>query len=164
MTKDKVPEDFTLGLAFVDAIPVLFFGATMILIGLIFKSWLFITGAVLCFTGGAGKVLWKILVATIKKNIWFLFLQMRWMMPLGFLLMIISLIVGRGNINWSIVCKAFFTLPQLIFFIFGLIGMILMGVFAGVLNNSDLKANWIEQLTNGISQIFIFIGVLLILI
>lgn len=74
MTKDKVPENFTIGLALVDAIPVLFFGAATILIGLIFKSWLFITGAVLCFTGGAGKVLWKILVATIKKNIWFLFL------------------------------------------------------------------------------------------
>jgi len=164
MTKDTVPENFTIGLALVDAIPVVFFGLTMILIGLIFKSWIFITGAILCFTAGAAKVLWKIIVATAKKNIWFLFIQMRWMMPLGFLLMIFSLIAGRNEISWSAVIGAVTALPQLIFFLIGLIGMILMGVFAAVLNNSDLKANWIEQLTNGISQIFIFIGVLFILL
>ena len=49
MTKDTVPEDFTLSLALVDALPVLFFGASMILIGIMFASSLFILGAVLCF-------------------------------------------------------------------------------------------------------------------
>ena len=64
MTKDTIPENFTLSLALVDALPVLFFGGSMILIGLLFGSPLFLIGAALCFWAGAAKVLWKIIVLT----------------------------------------------------------------------------------------------------
>ena len=47
MTKDTIPENFTLSLALVDALPVLFFGGSMILIGLLFGSPLFMIGAAL---------------------------------------------------------------------------------------------------------------------
>ena len=70
MTKDTVPENFTLSLALVDALPVLFFGGSMILIGLLFKSVLFMIGALLCFWAGAAKVVWKVIVVTKKKNVW----------------------------------------------------------------------------------------------
>lgn len=42
MKKDIVPEDFTLGLALVDAIPVIFFGASAVVISLLFGSRLFL--------------------------------------------------------------------------------------------------------------------------
>ena len=59
MTKDTIPENFTLSLALVDALPVLFFGGSMILIGLLFGNPLFLIGATLCFWAGAAKVLWN---------------------------------------------------------------------------------------------------------
>ena len=70
ITKDTVPEDFTLSLALVDALPVLFFGGSMILTALLFKSRLFLIGALACFWAGAAKVLWKIIVVKKKKNSW----------------------------------------------------------------------------------------------
>ena len=45
MTKDIVPEGFTMMLAFVDALPVIFFAGSMILIGQRFSSKLFMLGA-----------------------------------------------------------------------------------------------------------------------
>ena len=68
MTKDTIPEDFTLSLAFVDALPVLFFGGSMILTGLLFGNPMFLIGAALCFWAGAAKVVWKIIVVTKKKT------------------------------------------------------------------------------------------------
>lgn len=45
----------------------------------------------------------------------------------------------------------------------GILGMVLMMVFAFKLDNADVKANWIEQLTNGIAQAAIFVGLLLLI-
>ena len=81
ITKDTLPEDFTLLLALTDSLPVIFFGACMLLIGRRFSSLLFMAGALLCLIGGAGKVLWKIIVVLQKKNVWPLFIQMRILMP-----------------------------------------------------------------------------------
>ena len=47
ITKDTLPEDFTLLLALTDSLPVIFFGASMLLIGRRFSSPLFMAGAVL---------------------------------------------------------------------------------------------------------------------
>ena len=162
MTKDTIPENFTLSLALVDALPVLFFGGSMILIGLPFGSPLFLIGAALCFWAGAAKVLWKIIVVTKKKNIWWMFLQMRIVMPLGFLLMILAVILNRNAINLSAVFAAVISLPSVLFFAVGVIGMVLMGVFAAKLDSADVRSNWIEQLTNGVAQAAIFVGILLL--
>ena len=160
MTKDTIPEDFTLSLAVVDAFPVLFFGGSMILIGMLFGSILFMTGAVLCFWAGAAKVLWKIIVVTKKKNIWWMFLQMRIVMPAGFALMLFAVVLNRSAIDLPAVFAAVLSLPSVIFFAIGLIGMVLMGVFAAKLDSSDVRSNWIEQLTNAIAQAAIFTGIL----
>ena len=160
MTKDTVPENFTLSLAIIDALPVLFFGGSILLIGLLFGSPLFLIGAALCFWAGAAKVLWKILVVTKKKNIWWMFLQMRIAMPVGFLLMILAVILIRGTIDLSAVFSAVVSLPSVIFFAAGAIGMVLMGVFAVKLDSADVRSNWIEQLTNTIAQAAIFTGIL----
>ena len=163
MTKDTIPENFTLSLALVDALPVLFFGGSMILIGLLFGNPLFLIGATLCFWAGAAKVLWKIIVVTKKKNIWWMFLQMRIVMPAGFVLMILAVIPNRNAINLSAVFAAVISLPSVLFFVIGVIGMVLMGVFAAKLDSADVRSNWIEQLTNGVAQAAIFTGILCLL-
>ena len=163
MTKDTIPENFTLSLALVDALPVLFFGGSMILIGLLFGSPLFLIGAALCFWAGAAKVLWKIIVAAKKKNVWWMFLQMRIVMPIGFALMIFSVILNRNAIDLSAVLAAVVSFPSVLFFAVGLIGMLLMGVFAAKLDSADVRSNWIEQLTNAVAQAAIFTGILFLL-
>ena len=42
ITRDTVPENFTFSFAPVDALPVLFFGGSMVLIGLLFRGVLFL--------------------------------------------------------------------------------------------------------------------------
>jgi hypothetical protein len=162
ITKDTVPEDFTLLLALTDSLPVIFFGASMLLIGRRFSSLLFIAGALLCLIGGAGKVLWKIIVVLRKKNVWPLFIQMRILMPAGFLLMPASLFTNADKLSFLSICQAVTSFPSVIFFAAGLLGMVLMTVFAFVLDSADPRANWIEQLTNGVSQAAFFIGLFLL--
>ena len=43
------------------------------------------------------------------------------------------------------------------------IGMGLMGFFAKNLDSTDVKANWIEQITNSSAQLFIFMGLLMLI-
>lgn len=163
MTKDTIPEDFTLSLALVDALPVLFFGGSMILTGVLFGSRLFMFGAALCFWAGAAKVLWKIIVVTRKKNIWWMFLQMRTVMPLGFVLMLLAVFVNHSGINLPSVFAAVLSFPAVLFFAIGIIGMVLMGVFAAKLDPADVRSNWIEQLTNAVAQASVFTGICFLL-
>ena len=163
MTKDIVPENFTLGLALVDAIPVVFFGASCVVIGALFSSTLFLLGAIFCLAGGAGKVLWKIIVVLKQKNVWPLFVQMRILMPVGFLMMLCSVVANYSRISFTGIITAVTSIPAALFFLIGIIGMVLMGIFAAKLDSSDVKSNWIEQFTNGIAQICIFIGLLLLM-
>ena len=160
MTKDTIPGGFTLSLALTDALPVLFFGGSMILLGLLFASPLFLIGAALCLWAGAAKVLWKIIVVTKKKNIWWMFLQMRIAMPAGFALMLFAVILNLAAIRLSAVCSAIISFPSVLFFAVGLTGMILMGVFAAKLDPADARSNWIEQLTNAAAQAAVFAGIL----
>lgn len=161
MTKDIIPEGFSLGLALVDSLPVIFFAGSMFLIGQRFSSNFFMLGAVLCLIGGAGKVLWKVIVVLKRKNVWPLFVQMRFLMPIGFLLMICSLIANADRISFDGIIKACTGFPTIVCFAAGIAGIVLMTVFAMFLDSSDVKANWIEQLTNGLAQGAFFLGILL---
>lgn len=162
LTRGTLPENFTLTLALVDALPVLFFGGSCLQIARLFDSRLFLMGAALCLLAGAGKVLWKVLVATVRKNIWILNRQMRVLMPIGFLLMLTALILGRSRISLSGIAQAALTLPSAGFFGVGVLGMVLMTVFAFRLDGGDVRANWLEQITNGIAQACFFVGLLLL--
>ncbi len=162
LTKDSVPEDFSVRLALVDAIPVVFFGIDCILLYRFFPHILFLLGAILSLVSGAVKVIWKILVATKKKNIWPLFIQMRIAMPIGFVMMIGSLVLYRYELHPTLIWQRVSGMPAVIFFSLGALGMALMLLFAVLLNNRSRKANWVEQLTNGLAQICFLIGLLLI--
>lgn len=164
MTKDVVPEGFTLSLALTDAIPVLFFGASMVVVSFLFSSRLFLFGALLCLVAGAAKVLWKIIVVLRQKNIWLLFIQMRILMPIGMLIMIAAVILKKSSVDFSGILSSALSFPPVIFFVAGVLGMVLMTVFAFTLDSSSAKANFTEQLTNGIAQACFFTGLLLVLL
>lgn len=162
LTRETVPEDFTLPLVLVDALPVVLFGGSMLLIAKRFGSTLFLLGALLCLWAGLAKVAWKLIVVLRKKNIWWLFMQMRIVMPIGFLLILLSVLVNAKIICFSSLLHAAISLPSVIFFCAGLAGMVLMGVFAAKLDSGSKRANWIEQFTNTAAQACIFLGLLLL--
>ncbi len=160
ITKDSVPEGFSVSLALVDAIPVLFFAVSAVILGMKAKfSKLIILGGLIAFLGGAIKVAWKIIVAVKRKNIWWMFVQMRYTMPLGFLLIVIGCFVSHAALGAAF---AGIGPASIVFFALWFLGMCLMGVFAKKLDNADPKANWIEQGTNGIAQLCLVIGLILL--
>lgn len=66
MSKKKY-ENFSLGLALFDALPVIFFSVSMIITAINFKNTVFILGAVMCTLAGLLKVIWKIIIAASKR-------------------------------------------------------------------------------------------------
>lgn len=163
MNKDIVPENFTLGLALFDAVPVILFGvATFILWQNIGGLFLFL-GALVCFVSGMLKVLWKIIVVLHSKNVWPLFLQMRIGMPIGFVFLIIGFIVAGFKGNLSTFGTGLLHPLPLIFLIITIAGMTGMIICGSKLDSSDVKANWIEQICNTIAQASFLLVVLLAL-
>ena len=157
INKNSIPE-FPFQMVLVDAIPVILFGINAILISILLNNYIMLIGASICLISGAIKVLWKGIVSKYKKNIWWMFIQMRIFMPIGFLLMGISLFFfDSAKIFWF----GFLQMPSFIFHILGFLGMIAMGIAAFILDYNDPKSNWIEQTINSLSQFFIFIGVIL---
>ena len=155
--------DFTLSLALFDALPVIFFCIAMLLIASQFHNVFFLIGIILCTLVGCGKVLWKILVAAKEYDIHLLNLQLRILMPLGFLLVIVGLITGRNVINFSKLWYQITLFPTCLFFKITIIGMICMSIFAFILDSTKASSNWIEQMTNAIAQGCFLLGVLSLL-
>ena len=86
-------EGFTVGLALVDAIPVLLFGVSAIVIGARWGNVLFLIGAVAMFVGGASKVLWKLLIGMGKGDKPLLAKLFRPLMFGGFALVLIAIVI-----------------------------------------------------------------------
>ncbi len=163
MGKRRDYENFPISLALFDAVPVILFSIAMIIIAVNYNNWIFITGAALCTFAGLGKVIWKIIIAATKKDIVILNRQLRFVMPLGFLCIIIGLITGMDKAGWVLLWTNVTTFPQIILFIITFAGMVMMGVFAKKLDPVKTKSNWIEQITNAVAQGCLLIGVLLCL-
>lgn len=155
--------DFTLSLALFDALPVIFFCMAMLLIASWFHNIFFLIGIILCTFAGCGKVLWKILVVSKGYDIRLLNRQLRILMPLGFLLVIIGLFIGRNVINFSKLWHQIMLFPTCLFFGITIIGMICMSIFAFKLDSTKARSNWIEQITNAIAQGCFLLGVLSLL-
>ena len=158
MNKDTIPDNFTLSLVIVDIIPVLFFFITIISFSMkTYFNYLFIIGGIICFISGFLKVIWKLIVVLKKKNVWWMFVQLRMAMPIGFTMITIGFMFGWKNYS-NIIFNAPFM--SKLFFTFWIIGMSLMSIFAMRLDSADLISNWIEQITNSISMIFLSISVI----
>ena len=161
MTKDTIPEGFSVPMALVDLIPVVFFSLSAVKAGSLFHSTLFMAGAVICLLSGVVKVGWKLIAAVSQRNIWPMFVRMRVLMPVGFLTMFAALIVDRAGLNGEAMLAKLSGFPACIFFLAGALGIILMLVFAFRMDSSDPKVNWMEQTVNSLAQICFFIGLML---
>ena len=154
-------EGFTLALALVDAIPVLSFGIAMVIIAARFGSPLFIVGASLSVLAGCCKVAWKLVLGIAKKDLRWLNKLFVPMQATGFLLMVISFIIGFGAIDWSGVLAAVTGLPSLIFFVLWIGFMGFMVWFRKAkFKNDDAKSNWIAQIVNAVGQTCLLLGIL----
>ena len=162
ITRDAVPDNFTVKLALFDGVPVIFFALATICLGIFLKSPAFVIGAFISAFAGIFKVIWKLIVAIKGKNIWWMFTQFRLLMPIGFILMILGVFLGRSYMTPKEIISWFTGFPVNIFFGLGLVSLILMLVLAFTLDNSSPKANWIEQAVNGLGQFFIFLGALML--
>ena len=154
-------QEFTLSLALVDALPVLFFGVAAAILGVKLRSAVFIVGAALCLLAGTGKVVWKLLIALRGKDAAILGAQLRYVMPLGFLLMMVgALLADRGTVRALL--HAAVRVPSAVFFALTTVGLIAMIVCAKKFDRRDVRGNWIEQTINAAAQACAMIGVLLL--
>ena len=154
-------EGFTIGLALVDAIPVLSFGISMVLIAARFQSPLFMVGAALSVLAGCCKVAWKLVLGIAKKDLRWLNKPFVPMMATGFLLLVASVLLNITKINWAAVGASVVSIPSILFFIawIGLMGF--MGWFRKhKFSNDDAKANWTAQIINAIGQACLLLGIL----
>lgn len=152
MNKDIVPQDYSMELAIFDAVPVLLFGASGVLLFRMTNSILVFLGALICFLAGMLKVLWKVFVVTKKKNVWFLYEQMRYGMPLGFALILLGINIGLITGKSS---RFFFVMGQplpMLFFVFSIVGIFGMVVFSKKLDSVKGSTNWIEETCNTMAQ------------
>ena len=155
-------EGFTVGLALVDAIPVLLFCVSAVVLGVRWGNPLFLVGAVAMAVGGASKVLWKLLIGLGKGDKPILAKLFRPCMFGGFALVLIAVIIGSftGGLSWPAIGKAVTGIPALIFFILAVAGMVGMGVLAKKMDQTSAKANWTEQLINAFAQLMLLLGIL----
>lgn len=154
-------EGFTVSLALVDAIPVLSFGISMVIIASRFDSPTFIIGAVLSVLAGCCKVAWKLVLGIAQKDLRWLNKPFLPMQITGFLLMLISFVLGFRKISWGGVLAAVTGLPSILFFLvwIGLMGF--MGWYRKhKFRNEDAKSNWTAQIINAIGQTCLLLGIL----
>ena len=155
MNKDTLPEDYTLGLAAFDAVPVVLFGLASRLLARMTGSLLVMLGGIICFVSGMLKVLWKFLVVLRRKNVWPLFVQMRIGMPAGFMVMLAGLIAGlfkKNREERAVIGKAVCRPAPIAFLLISVAGIGAM-IFCGKkLDSAQARANWIEQGCNTAAQ------------
>lgn len=153
-------EGFTLSLALVDAIPVLFFGASMIMVAARFNSPLFIVGAVVSTLAGCCKVLWKLILGIWKKDVRWLNKPFVPMQATGFMLMLVSFVIGFGKINWGNLLSAVTGFPSIALFALWIAMMGTMGWFRKNKFDNSAKANWTAQFINCVGQGALFFAIL----
>lgn len=154
-------EGFTVALALVDAIPVLSFGISTVILASRFDSPLFLAGAALSVLAGCMKVAWKLVLGIAKKDLRWLNKPFVPMQAAGFLVMLVSFVLGFGRISWSAVGAAVLSLPSILFFAAWLGLMCFMGWYRkNKFRNDDAHSNWTAQIINAIGQTCLLLGIL----
>ena len=154
-------DGFTLGLALVDAIPVLSFGISMVIIAGRFDSPLFRIGASLSVLAGCCKVAWKLVLGIAKKDLKWLNKPFVPMQAAGFLLMVISFAIGFGKIDWTSVLAAVTGFPSVLFFAAWIGLMFTMSWYRKHrFQRNDAGSNWTAQIINAVGQTCLLLGIL----
>ena len=155
-------EGFTLALALVDAIPVLSFGVAMVIIATRFGSPLFIVGAAFSVLAGCCKVAWKMVLGIAKKDLRWLNKPFVPMQATGFLLMLVSFILGFRSIDWDGVLAAVTGIPSVVFFALWIVLMFAMSWYRKhKFSRNDARSNWTAQIINAVGQTALLLGILL---
>lgn len=160
--KNEIPEGFTLGMACMDAMPVLLFACSVIMIASKFHSTLFLIGAICSALAGCGKVSWKLLLALKKKNLFWLNTQFRYLMSSGMLLILVSVILNRNRIHLGLLWQQIVHSPSIYCFAAAILGMIALLIMGMKLDRIDAKGNWIEQSVNLFVQLMILVGIVIL--
>ena len=154
-------EGFTLALALVDAIPVLSFGISMVIIASRFNSPLFLMGASLSVLAGCCKVAWKLVLGIKGKDLRWLNKPFVPMQAAGFLLMAASFVLGFGKINWAGVLTGITSGPSVLFFLAWIGLMFFMGWYRkNKFKHDDAASNWTAQIVNAVGQTCLLLGIL----
>ena len=154
-------EGFTLALALGDAIPVLSCGISMVIIATRFESPLFMIGAALSVLAGCCKVALKMVLGITQKDLRWLNKPFVPMQATGFLLMLVSFLLGFKKISWGSVLAAVTGIPSILFFIAWIGFMGFMGWYRKhKFSNEDAKSNWTAQIINAIGQTCLLLGIL----
>ena len=154
-------EGFTVALALVDAIPVLSFGISMVIIATRFDSPLFLIGAALSVLAGCCKVAWKLVLGIWKKDLRWLNKSFVPMMAVGFGFIVGSLIGGWRKISWAGVLTSVLSFPSMLFFAAWIGLMCFMGWYRkNKFKNDDAHSNWTAQIVNAVGQTCLLLGIL----
>ena len=154
-------EGFTLALALVDAIPVLSFGISMVIIASRFNSPLFLMGASLSVLACCCKVAWKLVLGIKGKDLRWLNKPFVPMQAAGFLLMAVSFVLGFGKINWAGVLTGITSVPSVLFFLAWIGLMFFMGWYRkNKFKHDDAASNWTAQIVNAVGQTCLLLGIL----
>ena len=154
-------EGFTLALALVDAIPVLSFGISMLIIASRFDSVLFLIGAGCSVLAGCCKVAWKLVLGIANKDLKWLNKPFVPMQATGFLLIFVSLILGFRKISWPGILTAVTGLPSILFFGCWIGCMFAMSWYRKhKFQRNDAHSNWTAQIINAVGQTCLLLGIL----
>lgn len=165
-------EQYTLGLALFDIVPVLLFLMSGIILWTMYDKPLFLAGVIASFIGGACKVLWKLIVVIGKRDRRGLTALFHLLLPGGFVLMLLSVLIdisrdaiagaplGEGS-TLDALWRGFTVMPAPYLFIAGCAGLFLMG-YLGANMDESRRANWIEELVNALSQTAILAAVVIV--
>ena len=86
------------------------------------------------------------------------------MQATGFLLMLVSFLLGFKKISWGSVLAAVTGIPSILFFIAWIGFMGFMGFMGWYrkhkFSNEDAKSNWTAQIINAIGQTCLLLGIL----
>lgn len=178
----QLPEEYrqySLGLALFDAVPVVFFLMSTMVIYSMYGSPIFLAGAIASFLGGSAKVLWKLIVVLKKRDVSVLTLAFRILMFGGFGLMLLAAVISEvsdlihgvpgGSVSGNpgtmrtlgVLWHALTMMPATLFFIAGTAGMCCMGYLGSHMDKSA-RSNWIEEITNALAQLAFLIGVIIV--
>jgi hypothetical protein len=159
--KEYSIDDVSLGMALLDYAPVLLFAGCIVAIFVRHGGLVLLMGGLLCTLAGLSKASWKLVMAKKNKNIFFLNYIFRIFMITGFSLIIIYIILKWNSIISGSLNGLIFKMPQAVFYVITMIGMISMCVCAIKQDHTKSSSNWMEEIINAISQGSLFIGIMI---
>jgi len=157
----KNNNDFSVGLALLDYVPVAAFGAAIVTVAASFSSALFLIGAVISLAAGMLKATWKLIYGASGRDIVWMNKPFVPLQSGGWLLMLAGVLANIKRIEFVSLFAAVSGLPQLVLFI---LWLALLGVMVWYRKNCfgkyDARSNWTAEIINSAAQLSFLAAVL----